>query len=74
MIDLSTLKTFEDAVDAFEKIDFENDPEADDDANSIAQWLWDNCDDGGENAVHEVRLFSEKEKEIKRLIAEKFTK
>jgi hypothetical protein len=67
MIDLSTLKTFEDAVDAFEKIDFENDPEADADANMVARWIWDNCDHDDKDAMREVWIWSHEDSELESL-------
>lgn len=61
--DTSKLKTFEDALDAIDEIDWRND-NANNDAHMIAEWMWNNCDHNDIDVLNEVYLWSDEDSEL----------
>lgn len=61
-VDTSKLKTFEDARSAIEELDFDTE-----DAHTIAQWIWDNCDHNNKDAMYEVWIWADEGSELESL-------
>lgn len=57
-VDTSKLKTFEDAVNAIENIDWENSPDTTADMHTIAEWIWKNCDQNDVEVIKIVFIYS----------------
>lgn len=72
MIDTSKLKTIEDAMDAVDKIDFKNNPDADADAHTVAEWIWNNCDHNDEEVMREVYIWANEVSELSLIAGEKY--
>lgn len=71
--DTSKLKTFEDALDALDKLDSKKNPNADDaDAHSVAEWIWKNCDHNDEEVVREVYIWANEDSELSLIAGEKY--